>query len=43
MTLCGYGGFCTRAPGHKGTHTASPPPSTRNWDRDREEAERRPS
>jgi hypothetical protein len=41
MTLCGYGGFCTRAPGHKGTHTASPPPSTRNWDHDREEAERR--
>jgi hypothetical protein len=41
VTLCGYGGFCTRAPGHKGTHTASPPPSTRNWDHDREEAERR--
>jgi hypothetical protein len=32
MPLCGFGCFCSRAIGHTGAHTASPPPSTRRWD-----------
>lgn len=38
MPLRCYGGFCTRALGHKGAHTASPPPSTRRWDRREQDA-----
>lgn len=31
--FCGFGGYCLRLAGHKGAHTPTPPPSTREWDR----------
>jgi hypothetical protein len=33
---CGHGGYCVRAPGHAGAHTACPSARTLEWDRDRE-------
>jgi hypothetical protein len=38
MPLCFYGGFCTRALGHLGAHTASPLPGTPAFDEAKEPA-----
>lgn len=33
--LCNYGGFCVRALGHAGCHTACPSSATLDWDHDK--------
>lgn len=33
--LCNYGGYCVRALGHRGCHTACPSAATLDWDVDK--------
>ncbi|MEN3281214.1 MAG: hypothetical protein V7607_2354 [Solirubrobacteraceae bacterium] len=33
--LCSHGGYCIRAIGHTGCHTACPSAATLDWDHDR--------
>jgi hypothetical protein len=33
--LCNHGGYCVRALGHSGCHTAAPSAATLDWDVDR--------
>jgi hypothetical protein len=38
---CDHGGYCVRALGHAGCHTAAPSARTLDWDRDGREASAR--